>query len=126
MKPPSHLSVLKSSPFYDPCCRYVIVFFNGEKRPGDVQEYDTDEGWIVIQLRNGRGHFRVDDFGNFVTERLEGRVEVRFAAHYQRVLARARAASYVPPVPDHAEHLRKAAEKRERKNAKRRQLHARD
>lgn len=51
----------------------VEVYFDGARRRGDVQEYDADQGWILVR--------RVVGFGRFAklrTVRLHGRVEPRW------------------------------------------------
>lgn len=75
---PNRLSVDRSSPYFDPIYKMMGVRFNGVERRGDVQEYNVKEGWIIVREKNAQGCFVRDAAGQFITEKLEGRVEPYF------------------------------------------------
>ncbi len=78
-QPPARLSLEMTSPYFDKCYKHVEVWFNGEKRPADVQEYNQEAGYIYVRSRTRSGRFLKDVRGAYVLKRLEGVVEPRWA-----------------------------------------------
>jgi hypothetical protein len=72
--PPDHLSNDPKSPFYDEevLARGVGVRFKGVEKT-NVEEYCVSEGWV--RLSTGKAK---DRFGNPMTIKLQGPVEVYF------------------------------------------------
>ena len=70
--PPDRLSVNPASPYYDEALlqRGVGIRFNGAEKT-NVEEYCVSEGWIRVSAGKAK-----DRFGNPMTIKLKGRVEV--------------------------------------------------
>jgi len=73
-KPPNRLSNNPQSPFYDTdvLARDVGIRFNGVEK-NNVDEYCISEGWIRVAAGTAK-----DRFGNPLTIKLTGKVEVYF------------------------------------------------
>ena len=69
---PDRLSTDPSSPYHDPTLleRGIGVRFNGTEKT-NVEEYCVSEGWIRVSAGKAK-----DRFGNPMTIKLKGRVEV--------------------------------------------------
>ena len=69
---PDRLSTDPTSPFHDPALleRGIGVRFNGTEKT-NVEEYCVSEGWIRVSAGKAK-----DRFGNPMTIKLKGRVEV--------------------------------------------------
>ena len=69
---PDRLSTDPASPYHDPALleRGVGVRFNGAEKT-NVEEYCISEGWIRVSAGKAK-----DRFGNPMTVKLKGRVEV--------------------------------------------------
>ena len=69
---PDRLCADPSSPYHDPALleRGIGVRFNGAEKT-NVEEYCVSEGWIRVSAGKAK-----DRFGNLMTIKLKGRVEV--------------------------------------------------
>ena len=69
---PDRLSTDPHSPYHDPAllARGIGVRFNGVEKT-NVEEYCVSEGWIRVSAGKAK-----DRFGNPMTVKLKGRVEV--------------------------------------------------
>jgi hypothetical protein len=81
-------------------------------------EYDIDEGWMRVEVRNGRGQV-LHENGRKLTRTLRGTVEARF----REPSFTTKTPRYQPAEPDHQAHIDRAEAKRQRKAEKARALH---
>lgn len=110
---PDRLSTDPRSPFYDKAALYTtLIQFNDQWRDNDVHAYDAIEGWIDVRIRDRKGRFIRSKDGEWLTERLYGKV-VPVAKHAPAPQRTPVAAD--TPVVDH---FKAAEEKRARKAAK--------
>lgn len=74
---PNHVSAWKEHPAYWADCHKLGVRINGIERKKDVVEFNVDEEWALVHVRDTRGRLKKER-GKWVTIRIQGKIEPFF------------------------------------------------